>query len=101
MRIFRTYTPNICANFRSVIEALEQIVGYDLKRENLVSDGHNELYAGVEGSQLVRLPAGVPLRHPRDPQTAAIGSSKRPVSIPPASNAAAAASGARLRIQQA
>ena len=62
-------------------------------------DGHNELCAGVEGGQLVRVAAGVPLRQPGHPEAAA-DATARPVPIPPASNAAAAG-GTRLRIQQA
>ena len=69
------------------------------KWKNSVSDGHDELDAGVEGGELVRVAAGVPLRQPGHPQAAA-ASAERPVPIPPATDATTA-SGARVRVQQA
>ena len=64
--------------------------------ENCISDGHNELRSRIESSELFRVAAGLPLRQPGHPEAAAA----RSVSVPPAADAAAA-SGTRIRIQQA
>ena len=66
--------------------------------ENCISDGHNELRSRIEGRKLFRVAAGVPLRQQGHPEAAAAAA--RAVSVPPAADAAAA-SGARIRIQQA